>query len=146
MSDISNIERFLQGFEDLKEALTLTNDPDLANDLGTAYSDTLKDRAAAGAGPDGVRWDDNQPDYARRKGGLPVGVGLTGQMLDPDNLRVDASFRGNMIYFTYGGSEEARQHLQFFEQGGRQLWGLDEDAIGRLHEVISTYIGNKVRG
>jgi hypothetical protein len=144
MSDISNINEFIDKLESFSRYLSL-EDQSLADALGAAYTETLQDRAANQTGPGG-QWDDNQPDYARRKGNLPVGVGFTGEMLAADNLRVDASFQGRFIYFRHAGSELALLHLRWFEAGGRQLWGLDGDVTEKFHDVISEYINEKVGG
>jgi hypothetical protein len=144
MSEFSNIDEFLEGFHELGEALTL-DDQELVDALGDTYSDVLRERAAGQVGPDGVSWDANQPDYARRKGYLPVGVGFTGEMLDPDNLKVTGRYQSGNITFDHSGSEASKQHLQFFEAGGRQLWGIDAETEARFSVEINKHIQEKIK-
>lgn len=139
----SNIDRFTARIRGLTEAFRIDSQ-EVMDELGNAYVDVLKDRADNQSGPFGVRWEDNDPRYAARKGNLPVGV-LSGVMLDPANLKVDATFANYRLYMRYAGSEEARQHLRWFEQGGRKLWGLDDQTQAAFHEVIRKHIHNTLR-
>lgn len=144
MNEFSNIEEVVSGLHDLGAALGL-DDQGLADELADAYTGMLHDRASSQSGPDGVGWADNQADYSRRKGYLPVGIGITGEMLDPGNLKVSASIQGDQLVFEHAGTETSQQHLKWFEAGGRQLWGVDAETEARFHAIINRYIGEKVR-
>lgn len=142
MSQYSNIEQLVARIAGLAEAARLDG-PVVMTEIGEAYEDILKERADNQSGPFGVRWSDNDPGYAARKGNLPVGV-LSGTMLDERNLRVDVSYANHRLYMRYDGSEEARQHLQWFQEGGRQLWGLDDRTRERFREIINGHIQDVV--
>lgn len=139
----SNIEQFVSSIRKVMDDISLDH-PEVLDKLENTYTDVLTDRAANQVGPGGERWADNQPAYAARKGNLPVGV-LSGEMLAPANLKVNAAYIGNRLYLYHGGSPEAQRHLTWFEQGGRILWGLDEDARQRFRTVISNHIHNNLR-
>jgi hypothetical protein len=139
----SNIEQFVSGLHKIMDDIRLDH-PQILDEIANVYTDVLTERAANQVGPGGVRWDENDPDYARRKGNLPVGI-LSGEMLAPANLKVTASFTGGRLYLRHGGSPAAQQHLTWFQQGGRILWGLDEDTRQRFRVVISNHIHNNLR-
>jgi hypothetical protein len=140
----SNINQFVSGIRKVMDDVRIDH-PQVLDDLADAYSDVLSERGAGQVGPGGMNWPENAPEYAQRKGNLPVGVGFTGEMLAPANLKITASFIGSRLYLYHGGSPAAQQHLTWFQKGGRILWGLDEDTRQRFRAVISKHIHESLR-
>jgi hypothetical protein len=139
----SNIEQFVSGIRKIMDDVRLDN-PQVLQEISDIYSDVLMERAANQVGPYGDRWADNQPDYAARKGYLPVGV-LSGEMIAPANLKVTASFNGGRLYLHHAGTLEAQQHMTWFQRSGRILWGLDADTREKFRAVIANHIHKNLR-
>jgi hypothetical protein len=139
----SNINQFVSGIRKIMDDVRLDH-PQVLQEIANVYTDILTERAANQVGPYGDRWADNNPDYARRKGNLPVGV-LSGEMTAPANLKVTASFVGGRLYLHHAGTIEAQQHMTWFQKGGRTLWGLDADTREKFRDVIAKHIHNNLR-
>jgi hypothetical protein len=143
MSIQSNIDKFCKKLEYLSDVVR--TDEGLGEEIARVIGDRNVERAALEIAPDGTHWADNDPAYAERKGGLPVGV-LTGDMLSDDNMRGRVTIGDRSVSVAYGGSEFARAKLGWFAAGGRVAWGMDAAMVEGIRAALRDHVRSRLRG
>jgi hypothetical protein len=123
---------------------------DLANDIQDIIAEGQTGRHRREVDPSGARWAENAPSTLARKGPLPVGVGITGRMLQEGAVRGDMENDKESFRVKYAGDDFDRAKLGWFEESGRIAWGLDENikaaVRARIGAEIGDYIHNKGNG
>lgn len=103
---------------------------------------SLKEQVA----PDQSPWADNEPRYAARKGGLPVGV-LTGDMLSLVQLEGERDISPRKATARYGVTQEARDKAEWFTTGRdglnaeRPFYDLDPEIESAMFARVDEAVG-----
>ena len=115
-----NILSITQWLEDkVRDVLDFTKDG-FGEDVLDLMAEDIQDRCRNQLAPDGTTWPDNEPRYAARKGGLPVGE-LTGEMLDINQIKGQRTIEPQTVEMEYGVSEFAIQKAGWFTDGDTSL-------------------------
>lgn len=117
--------------------------------LDVAAAECLE-RFARQETPDGQRWDALDPDYERWKArhgiaGEQMGV-LDGDMSDDEHFKGERSTSQTEASSTFGRSELARLHAEWFEEGNqgqnrppRPFTALSAEAERRIDEFLDRH-------
>jgi len=157
--DLTNFDQHVAWFKDLVDDFNFKlpgRNENIGKDLAYLASQRMIDRAdQEQGGPDGSIWLANEPRYAAWKAKkynvVKVGT-LTGQMLSETSMRGNIDVQEQEVTMRYGIDQPAtkfkggetydvenpptdRQKAQWFEEGGRKFYGLDDKISDELAEL-----------
>jgi len=141
ISFTDNIDDLVSRIQARADRLGDAEDDNLVADVQTIVGEGQLARAGREIDPSFSQWQPNQPQYAARKGFLPVGV-LTGEMLSRENMMGTVQAQGPQITIRYAGSPSARLKVEAFQRGGRLMWGLDDHIRAELKERLREKVGH----
>lgn len=121
------------------------DDGPVAEDVQDIFAEEITAQCDAQMDPEDNTWAENEPAYAERKGGLPVGV-LSGDMLSRENLKGNLEVSEDTITITYAGNEFDQQKLVWFEASGRKVWGWNGRAKDRISDLLQNKLSAAIHG
>lgn len=172
--DRINFDQHVAWFKDLVDGFNFKlpgKDESVGKDLANLAAQRMTDRSEQQqGGPAGDIWLANEPRYAAWKAKKhnvhAVGV-LTGQMLSHESMLGTLDVQSEEVTMKYGTGDPAkrfrggesydvenpptdRQKAQWFEEGGRKFYGLDENISTELAnlagEALDEYLAERDGG
>lgn len=172
--DLTNFDQHTAWFRNLVDSFNFKlpgKDESVGKDMANLAAQRMTDRSEQQqGGPDGNIWLANEPKYAawkRKKYDVhAVGV-LTGQMLSHESMLGAVTVDAEEVTMRYGTGEPAtrfrggetydvenpptdRQKAEWFEDGGRKFYGLDERISDELAktagEALDEYLAERDGG
>lgn len=172
--DLTNFDQHVAWIKDLVGEFNFKlpgKDESVGKDMANLAAQRMTDRSEQQQGsPDGSIWLANEPRYAAWKAKKhnvhAVGV-LTGQMLSHESMLGQVTIDKEEVTMKYGTGDPARrfrggesydvdepptdrQKAQWFEEGGRKFYGLDEQINTELAnlagEALDEYLAERDGG
>lgn len=169
-SNLAEIEALLKGIIDGWDFDRPGTDRSLGLDLAGIVGAGIAERSLGEAkSPDGEGWRPNEAKYAARKkeklGVTNVGV-LSGQMLSLQEILGNVDVQPDEVTIRYGSGAAGvepdgwradgsgppgelptpEQKLEYFEAGGRKVWGLDDAIRAEMTREAADHFGRFVAG